>query len=222
VALAAALNAEACEIYSDVDGVFSADPRIVPTAERIPAMSYREMETFAGAGAKVLNQEAVRFAREAGITIHAKKTGLEHGKGTRIEAAPQTKREVAGVAVKKDALLVDGNADVWPILAPYRVVPEAFTQLGERVAFALDLENVPEADALRRALRAASCTCTTGSVVSLVGEAIGSKGSIVAQAAAAAKEAHRLVIESHRIVACVDDDRAAALAQRWHDAFAQK
>jgi aspartate kinase len=72
VALAAALNAERCEIYSDVDGVYSADPRAVDDARHLPAISYPEMQEMATAGAKVLNAQAVEFAKRAGIAIYCR------------------------------------------------------------------------------------------------------------------------------------------------------
>ncbi|MBI5500973.1 MAG: aspartate kinase [Deltaproteobacteria bacterium] len=72
VALAAALDAEACEIYSDVDGVYSADPRVVPAARHLPQISYAEMQEMAQAGAKVMNAQAVEFAKQAGIAIYAR------------------------------------------------------------------------------------------------------------------------------------------------------
>src|SRR5471032_1289234 len=75
VALAAALNAEWCEICSDVDGVYSADPRIVPSAHRLPELGYEEMQEMAAAGARVLNAQAVEFAKEKGIAIFARATG---------------------------------------------------------------------------------------------------------------------------------------------------
>src|SRR5678810_1011297 len=74
VALAAALDAEFCEICSDVDGVYSADPRIVPGARRIDALAYEETQEMAEAGAKVLNLQAVEFAKERGIAIYARAT----------------------------------------------------------------------------------------------------------------------------------------------------
>ncbi|MCS6915819.1 MAG: aspartate kinase [Myxococcales bacterium] len=74
VALAAALGAEACEIYSDVDGVYSADPKVVPDAHHLPELSYDEMQELAEHGAKVLNAQAVSWARRAGIVIHARQT----------------------------------------------------------------------------------------------------------------------------------------------------
>ena len=74
VAMAAALNAEYCEICSDVDGVYSADPRVVPAARRIGTLSYEETQEMAESGAKVLNAQAVEFAKEKGIAIYARAT----------------------------------------------------------------------------------------------------------------------------------------------------
>src|SRR5262249_13161628 len=69
VALAAALGAERCEIYSDVDGVYSADPRVVPDAIHLPEIDLASLQEMAEAGAKVLNAQAVEWARRAGIAI---------------------------------------------------------------------------------------------------------------------------------------------------------
>ncbi len=74
VAMAAALGADWCEICSDVDGVYSADPRVVASARRIPVLSYEETQEMAEAGAKVLNAQAVEFAKERGIAIYARAT----------------------------------------------------------------------------------------------------------------------------------------------------
>jgi aspartate kinase len=72
VALAAALHADVCEIYSDVDGVFTADPRIVPTARRRERVSYEEMLEMAACGAKILHLRCVEYARRYGIPIHVR------------------------------------------------------------------------------------------------------------------------------------------------------
>ncbi len=74
VALAAALNAERCEIYSDVDGVYSADPSAISEALHLPELSYEIMQEMSEAGAKVLNAQAVQFAKEAKIAIYARKS----------------------------------------------------------------------------------------------------------------------------------------------------
>jgi aspartate kinase len=72
VALAAALRAEVCEIYTDVDGVFTADPRLVPTARQIPKLSYEEMLEMASSGAKILHLRCVEYARRYGMPIHVR------------------------------------------------------------------------------------------------------------------------------------------------------
>nr|WP_221441563.1 aspartate kinase [Jiangella mangrovi] len=72
VALAAALNADVCEIYTDVDGVFTADPRIVPVARRVPHITYEEMLEMAACGAKILHLRCVEYARRYGIPIHVR------------------------------------------------------------------------------------------------------------------------------------------------------
>jgi aspartate kinase len=72
VALAAALHADVCEIYTDVDGVFTADPRIVRTARRIPRISYEEMLEMAASGSKVLMPRCVEYARRYGVPIHVR------------------------------------------------------------------------------------------------------------------------------------------------------
>lgn len=72
IALAAVLGAKYCEIYTDVDGVFTADPRIVPTAKRIPEITYEEMMEMAAAGTKVLHLRAVEYARREGIAVHVR------------------------------------------------------------------------------------------------------------------------------------------------------
>jgi len=72
VALAAARGAEVCEIYTDVDGVFTADPRIVPKAHKVDRVTFEEMLELAAAGAKVLHIRAVEYARRHGVTIHVR------------------------------------------------------------------------------------------------------------------------------------------------------
>ena len=72
VALAAALQADVCEIYTDVDGVFTADPRIVPTARKLDRVTYEEMLELAAGGAKILHLRCVEYARRYDIPIHVR------------------------------------------------------------------------------------------------------------------------------------------------------
>lgn len=85
LALAAALGALRAEIYSDVDGVYSADPRVVPEARHLPEIGYEDMQEMADAGAKVLHSGAVEFARAARLAIHARST-FAPGRETRVHA----------------------------------------------------------------------------------------------------------------------------------------
>jgi aspartate kinase len=81
VALAAALGADVCEIYTDVDGVFSADPRVVPKARKIDRVTSEEMLELAAAGAKVLYIRAVEYARRHGVTLHVR-SSFNNNEGT--------------------------------------------------------------------------------------------------------------------------------------------
>jgi aspartate kinase len=87
VALAAALEADVCEIYTDVDGVFTADPRIVPTARKIPGISYEEMMEMAACGAKVLHLRCVEYARRFNMPIHVR-SSFSTKEGTWVVSDP--------------------------------------------------------------------------------------------------------------------------------------
>lgn len=78
VALAAALEADVCEIYTDVDGVFSADPRVVPSARKLKTVTYEEMLELAAAGAKVLHLRCVEYARRFDLPIHVRSSFSNH------------------------------------------------------------------------------------------------------------------------------------------------
>jgi aspartate kinase len=89
VALAAAIGAEVCEIYTDVAGVFSADPRIVPDARKLPLVSFEEMLEMAASGAKVLQLRSVEYARTHGVRIHCR-SSFEDAPGTVVIGEDET------------------------------------------------------------------------------------------------------------------------------------
>ncbi len=101
VALAAALQADVCEIYTDVDGVFTADPRIVKNARHIKKITYEEMLELAACGAKVLMLRCVEYARRSGIPIHVR-SSYSHSTGTMVtgsmEELPVEQAMITGVA----------------------------------------------------------------------------------------------------------------------------
>ncbi|MGA2265387.1 MAG: aspartate kinase [Phycisphaerae bacterium] len=101
VAIAAALKADVCENYTDVDGIYTADPRIVPTARKIDRISYDEMLELASLGAGVLQNRAVEFAKKYNVPIHVR-SSLNSRKGTLIvtETGPMERIVVSGAALK--------------------------------------------------------------------------------------------------------------------------
>ncbi len=172
VALAAALHADACEIYSDVDGVYSADPRVCPQAQLLAALPYTVMQQMACAGARVLNADAVAFAERAGITILARRTGDASGRQTRI---------AMDVPVPVGVTAVVGTALVSCLDAPLAQIPADFwdhiSKLGARAmglgtaCLWLDRTGIPGGDPapLRAAAAAWGLAITEVGVVTLVG-----------------------------------------------------
>ena len=162
VALAAALGAD-CEIYSDVEGVYTADPRVVRDARRLRGLGYEEMQELAEAGAKVLNAQAVEFAKERGIAIYARAT---HGGGETVvrQFPPRMPGRVVGVASETGLVAVttadDGPALLLDLLAllDERQAPgkqllfQHWPSRGGAGSLVLSLENVHDFGALRRAI----------------------------------------------------------------------
>ena len=103
IALAAACRADKCEIYTDVDGVYTADPRIVKTAQKIHEISYDEMLELASLGSKVMQSRSVEFAKKYGVVFEVR-SSFNHNPGTIVkeEVAYMEKVVVRGVAVDKD------------------------------------------------------------------------------------------------------------------------
>ena len=104
VALAAALHADACEIYTDVDGVYTADPRLVPTARKLNAITYDEMLDLATLGAGVLHNRSVEMAKKYGVSLVVR-SSLNESEGTVVkEVVKKMERMlISGVALDKDA-----------------------------------------------------------------------------------------------------------------------
>jgi len=153
VALAAALGAERCEIYSDVDGVYSADPRVVPQARHLPELDPQLLQEMAEHGAKVLNAQAVEWAKRAKIAIHARST-FAPGRET-IVRAPEEPRLVR--AVVGDAQVVLGRyrgaiARLFEALEGAAVGWRELVQEGSSTSFVVPLANVPGWEKAKRVL----------------------------------------------------------------------
>jgi aspartate kinase len=104
VALAAALGAGVCEIYTDVDGVFTADPRIVSTARRLPHITYEEMLEMAASGAKVLHLRCVEYARRYNIPVHVR-SSFSTRTGTWVSDTPPVTAQPEGTDQMEDAII---------------------------------------------------------------------------------------------------------------------
>jgi aspartate kinase len=162
VALAAALDAEACEIYSDVAGVFTADPRVVPEARRLAEISYEEMQELAEAGARVLNAQAVEFAKERGIAIYARAAAGGVGETVVRRYPPRAPGRVVGVASETGLVLLRlARGDLGELTALLERL-DARAAGGKQLRFdgplgaslVLSLENLHDFDALRADLQA--------------------------------------------------------------------
>jgi aspartate kinase len=103
IALAAALRADLCQIYTDVDGVYTADPRIVPAARKLSEISYDEMLELAGLGAKVMQSRSVEFAKKFGVTFEVR-SSLNDNPGTIVkeETANMESVVIRGVSLDKN------------------------------------------------------------------------------------------------------------------------
>src|SRR5690348_638038 len=152
VAMAAALGAEYCEICSDVDGVYSADPRVVAAAHRIATLSYEETQEMAESGAKVLNAQAVEFAKEKGIAIYARATrgplpGVDpSADGTVVRRdPPRMPGTVVGVASERDLIILEADApaaDVVAVLDERAIAGKQLHVFGDRTTVAISRENL--------------------------------------------------------------------------------
>jgi aspartate kinase len=137
VALAAALGADSCEIYTDVQGVFSADPRIVPDARKLHALSYDEMLEMAASGARVLQLRSAEFARNHNVRLHVRSTFID-ADGTWITREDDTMLEkamISGVVHTREELV-------------YRVAGIGANELFEALALAsVNVDTIVQIDA---------------------------------------------------------------------------
>ncbi len=200
VALAAALNAEHCEICSDVDGVYSADPRLAPAAERIPELSHDAMIALARAGSKVLNQDCVEHAARNGVAIFAKATfGPRDDTGTVVRTNPAKEPRVLTAIAHRDKVLeIDLPAGHEPgalleVLTQVNALPHTVMGGHRRPIWAqLPPENCHRPDVLKERLaqrfgEAATLRDDRGSVT-LVGPGLGEAPDVTLRASGIIRE----------------------------------
>jgi aspartate kinase len=159
VALAAALKAHRCEIYTDVDGVYTADPRVVKLARKLPEISYDEMLELASAGSKVMQSRSVEFAKKYKVVFEVR-SSFNHNPGTVVkeEVAYMEQVVVRGIAADKDqAKIIVSNildkpgsaAKVFRALADANIIVDMIVQNVGRHGIANLTFTVPQADTTR-------------------------------------------------------------------------
>ena len=239
VAMAAAINADYCEICSDVDGVYSADPRVVPDARRIGTMSYEEMQEMAEAGAKVLNAQAVEFAKEKNIAIYARATdGALPGADPSLDGTvirrnpPRLPGAVVGVASERDVLVLECDTNPHALLAALDEHPVAGKQLhvstgASHTTLVISRENLHDQEKVRDALKTRlgdRIVFADGlGAVSVIGAGINASYANVRTGLAALSKAgiepRGMSTSSFRITWMVPDDAVAAAVRTLHACF---
>ena len=238
VAMAAAINADYCEICSDVDGVYAADPRVVPDARRIGIMSYEEMQEMAEAGAKVLNAQAVEFAKEKGIAIYARATnGPLPGPDPATDGTvvrrnpPRLPGTVIGVASERDVLVLEGETDPHQLLAALDEHNVAGKQLhvstGAHTTLVISRENLHDQERVTAALKGQfgdRIELVDGlGAVSVIGAGINATYANIRTGLRALRdggiEPRGMSTSSFRITWMVPDDQVVASVRALHASF---
>jgi len=175
VAMAAALGAEYCEICSDVDGVYTADPRVVPDARRIGTLSYEETQELAESGAQVLNAQAVEFAKDNGIAIYARATASPLPGQDGVDPAadgtvvrrypPRMPGTVVGVASERNLLMIEWQehsprsqppfTSLFELLDQHAVAGKQLHHAGSSLTLLVSKDNLHEENNVRTALTSA-------------------------------------------------------------------
>jgi aspartate kinase len=231
VALAAALGAERCEIYSDVDGVYTADPRSVPTSTQLPELDYETMQEMAEAGAKVLNARAVEWAKKSGVVIAARRTSdfADGGAGleTRVLAHARGREARAVVGDRRVALVEarSGASHVLRAAAEAEVTLRDVTIDGERLRASISLLNAPDLARFEALVAAGDADVSIEAElgqVSLVGVGVGSEPDTMARALALLPQAPRWFSGSTLRISALLPERLVPEAERaWHAAFSE-
>jgi aspartate kinase len=247
VAMAAALGAEYCEICSDVDGVYTADPRIVAAARRIGTLSYEETQELAEAGAKVLNAQAVEFAKEKGIAIYARATasplpGVDPARdGTVVRRfTPRLPGRVVGVTSEKNVLVLHAQCEpdrlavrteeLLTLLDDHGVAGKQLHVEGSRLTIIVSQDNVHGEDRVRSALASrfgnACQVIDTLGAVSVIGAGINASfGNLRRGTASLVGDGiaiEGLATSSFRITWMLERARVAQAVQRLHTLFLEQ
>ena len=243
VALAAALRADVCEIYTDVDGVYTADPNIVPEAKKLDRISYDEMLEMASLGAKVLQSRSVEFAKKYGVPVHVRST-FKRDPGTVVTREDPNMEAVVvtGVAHARDQAKVTIlgvpdrpgiAAQVFGTVSDHGIVVDMIVQNVSRDGLSDISFTVPRADRptvvatleeVAKKIGAESVTYDDRiAKVSIVGVGMRSHSGVAARMFRALSREGvniHMISTSEIAVSCVIEDKYTELAVRaLHDAF---
>jgi aspartate kinase len=229
VALAAALSADACEIYTDVDGVFTADPRIVPDARKLHAVSYEEMLEMAASGARVLALRSVEFARNHGVKLHVRSTFTEET-GTWITEEDERMLEkamISGVThtLEEAVYRVGGveRADLFSALAEAPVSVDTIIQTDGPILFSAPVEDREQTAAVLDRLGAKWNEQDGLGKVSVIGAGMKSHPGIAARTFATLRdlglEPQLVATSPIKIAFYVPQDEVERAVKGLHDAF---
>ena len=229
VALAAALGAAVCEIYTDVDGIYSADPRIVPAARKLPGLTYEELLEMASSGARVVATRSIEVARSHNVTLHVRSTFADaDGTWIREENEMLEKALIAGVVHQREETVYDvEGAELAPLfatLADASVNVDTIVQTGGgRITFSVPPEDRSDVERTLDELGATWSTRDGLGKVSLVGAGMKSHPGVAAKAfaALAGEGIEPAVVSTSPIkIAChVASDEVERAVQALHDAF---
>ena len=243
VALAAALKADVCEIYTDVEGVYTADPNVVPDARKLPRVAYDEMLEMASLGAKVLQARSVEFAKKHGVTVHVRST-FKRDPGTIVTREESGMEDVVVTGITHDRsqakislLRVPDRpgiaAQVFGVLGAKRIVLDMIVQNISRdgytdISFTMPRgDSAPATAALEEIARAIGAEGVVHdervAKISIVGVGMRSHSGVAARMfGALAREGIniQMISTSEIATSCVIEDKYAELAVRaLHDAF---
>ncbi len=235
VALAAALGAERCEIYSDVDGVYSADPRVVAEAKHLPELDFDVLQEMAHAGAKVINAHAVEWAKKAGIAIYARSTftppfgDAPEGASRRSDAPKQTivrkdvpnERSGRAVSCDKNVALCEGPAtELMTAIESLALPVLALSSAGGRARAVLATWSAPDWPHAKPEVAALGTVREDVAFVSVVGPALGCDPTALAAFRAALTNAgivpHAVDVGPLRFSAVIDSAVADAAQRALH------
>jgi len=232
VALAGALRADYCEICSDVDGVYTADPRVVEAAQLLHSISHDEMLELAAQGAKVLHDASVEFARKSGIALYARATNKDTG-GTRIDFTPERDRQVAAVTGQNQLIRirVSGGAAVEHCLQIIEAASIPLTHLdleGKELRVWFTIADVPDwADVRKKLDNVLSEQVEFGEegAVTIVGHGIGNNPGVINKARASAVGAgvplNAVSVSPLRVTLWCDRPHVDNLVRALHKTFVE-